>query len=205
MNKAVFFDRDGTIAEDSPYCSRPEDFHLFPATPQVFKTFNQRGVKVVIITNQSGIGRGYFDEPTLAGIHEKMKADLAREGAYVDAIYYCPHHPDDNCACRKPKPALILRAARELAIDLKKSFVVGDMSKDIEAGKAAGCYTILIGRPADAAQCSPDACISGISDVTPVVLAQTVNSKNTLPEKTKHTTGDFKKKKAGRILIDRPD
>lgn len=98
----------------------------------------------MVITNQSGIARGYFTEETLAQIHKKMKEELTQHGAYVDAIYYCPHHPDDNCDCRKPKPGLFLKAARDFNIDLSRSFIVGDMEQDVEAGKASGCKTVLL-------------------------------------------------------------
>ena len=143
-NRAVFIDRDGTMAKDVNYCRRPEDFVLFPNTARAIKLLNEHGFKVIVVTNQSGIARGYFTEETLAQIHKKMKQELAEEGARVDGIYYCPHHPDDNCDCRKPKPKLVLQAAREHDIDLKRSFVVGDLSMDIELGKAAGCKTILL-------------------------------------------------------------
>ena len=143
-NRAVFLDRDGTMAEDVNYCARPEDFELFPNTARAIKLLRESGFKVIVVTNQSGIARGYFTEETLAQIHEKMKEELAKEGAWVDGVYYCPHHPDDNCDCRKPKPKLVLQAAKEHDIDLKHSFVVGDLEMDIGLGKAAGCRTILI-------------------------------------------------------------
>ncbi len=144
-NKAVFLDRDGTMAPDVHYCSRPEDFELFSNTAKAIKLLNEHGFKVIVITNQSGIARGYFTEQTLAEIHKKMKRELAKEGAWVDAIYYCPHHPDDNCDCRKPKPKLALQAAKEHCIDLKCSFVIGDLQMDINLAKALGCKAILVG------------------------------------------------------------
>lgn len=143
-NKAVFLDRDGTIARDVPYCRRPEDFEILPGVPEAIRLLNQNGFRIVVITNQSGIARGYFDEQTLAQIHNKMEGELAQDGAQVDAIYYCPHHPDDGCRCRKPKTALFLKAAKELGIDFGLSYVVGDMQIDIDAGKALGCKTVLV-------------------------------------------------------------
>ena len=143
-NKAVFIDRDGTIARDVPYCSRPEDFELLPSVVEGIKLLNERNFKVVVVTNQSGIARGYFTEEMLAKIHDKMRAELASYGARVDAIYYCPHHPDENCECRKPKPKMLLQAASDLDIDLKQSFVIGDNDMDIEMGRRAGCKSILI-------------------------------------------------------------
>ena len=144
MERAVFLDRDGTIDRDLGYVSRPEDLEILPGVPQAIAMLNQKGFKVVVITNQSGLARGYFTEQTLAEMHEKMKKELAQEGAGIDAIYYCPHHPDEGCECRKPKPALILRAAEELGIDCRLSYMIGDAEKDLFAGKAAGCKTILV-------------------------------------------------------------
>lgn len=142
--KAVFLDRDGTIARDVHYCRRPEDFEILPTVPDAIRLLNENGFKVVVITNQSGVARGYFTEETLAHIHDKMRRELARYDAWVDAIYYCPHHPDDRCECRKPKTALFHRAAEEHDIDFDASYVVGDMQMDVAAGKALGCHTILV-------------------------------------------------------------
>lgn len=143
-NRAVFLDRDGTMAKDVHYCRRPEDFELFPYTAKALRLLNEHGFKVIVITNQSGIARGYFTEETLARIHQKMIDEVAKEGGFIDAICYCPHHPDDNCDCRKPKPKLLLQASNEHNIDLEHSFVVGDLQMDIDLGKAGGCRTILI-------------------------------------------------------------
>ena len=139
VHKAVFVDRDGTIARDVPYCSRPEDFELLPGVAAGIRLLNEHGFKVVVVTNQSGIARAYFTEEMLAGIHEKMQKELARHGAYVDAICYCPHHPDDHCECRKPKPGMVLQAAHDLHIDLSQSYVIGDRDIDVELAGRAGC------------------------------------------------------------------
>ena len=147
--KAVFIDRDGTIARDVHYCRRVEDFEILPTVPEAIRLLNQHGFKVVIITNQSGIARGYFNETTLLQIHQHMRQELAKYDARVDAIYYCPHHPEEGCECRKPKPGLILKAAQDLAINLGRSFMVGDGEMDIRAGKAAGCRTILVATEPD--------------------------------------------------------
>lgn len=143
-NRAVFLDRDGTIARDVFYCSRPEDFEILDTAAEAVRLLNENGFKLAVITNQSGIARGHFDEEALAQIHRKMESELAAGNAYLDAIYYCPHHPDEGCPCRKPKTALFLKAARELDIDLGSSFVVGDMQIDIDAGQALGCKTVLV-------------------------------------------------------------
>lgn len=143
-NEAVFVDRDNTISKDVPYCSRPEDFELLPMAADGIRLLNEHGFKVVIVTNQSGIARGFFTEETLERIHCKMMDELAKEKAHIDGIYYCPHHPDDDCECRKPKPALLLQAANDFNIDLRSSYVIGDSAMDIEMGKMVGCSTILI-------------------------------------------------------------
>jgi histidinol-phosphate phosphatase family protein len=169
VNKAVFLDRDGTIARDVPYCSSPEDFKLLPGAADGIRLLNKHGFKVVVVTNQSGIARGYFTEEMLAKIHDKMHRDLAKSGAHIDAIYYCPHHPEDNCECRKPKPKMLLQAASDLNIDLGKSYVIGDKTMDIEMGKNVGCETVLIAEgnkeeEKDKQVPSPDYTASSIDD-----------------------------------------
>ncbi|MFQ5879397.1 MAG: D-glycero-alpha-D-manno-heptose-1,7-bisphosphate 7-phosphatase [Dehalococcoidia bacterium] len=144
MVSAVFLDRDGTINRDVSYCSRPQEVALLPGVAQAIRAFNRLGLKVVVITNQSGVARGYFDEAMLAQIHIEMERRLAAQGARIDAIYYCPHHPDDGCPCRKPGTALAWRAARELEIDVASSWVVGDAVTDVAMGRRLGCRTILL-------------------------------------------------------------
>lgn len=144
LNRAVFLDRDGTIAEDVHYCRRVEDFEILPTVPQGIRLLNEHGFRIIVITNQSGLARGYFTEETLSCIHDKMKAELGIHSARVDAIYSCPHHPDEGCECRKPKPGLLLQAAEEMGIALQFSYMIGDHEKDIEAGRAAGCKTLFV-------------------------------------------------------------
>lgn len=146
-NRAVFIDRDNTICRDVPYCSRPEDLELLPRVTDGIRLLNKHGFKVVVITNQSGIARGYFTEDVLSRIHQKMQGDLAERGASVDAIYYCPHHPNDKCDCRKPKPTMLFQAASDLDIDLRKSYVIGDSDMDTKMGKKAGCATVVVTTP----------------------------------------------------------
>lgn len=154
VHKAVFLDRDGTIARDVPYCSRPEDFELLPGAAEGIKLLNEHGFKVVVVTNQSGIARGYFTERMLAEIHDKMITQLAEHGAHVDAIYYCPHHPDDNCDCRKPKPKMLFQAALDLDIDLSQSYVIGDSDMDVELARRAGCKAgIRVGESGGTGDC----------------------------------------------------
>jgi histidinol-phosphate phosphatase family protein len=183
MNRAVFLDRDGTIARDVRYCRRPEDFVLFTNAAKVIKLLNDRGLKVIIITNQSGIARGYFNEEILGNIHQKMLTELGREGARIDGIYYCPHHPDDNCECRKPKPSLILQAAKDFNIDLKHSFVIGDLHKDVELGKNVGCRTILVGALSVANEegIVPDAVVSNLTAVPDVIFKWESDDRDIMP------------------------
>ena len=143
-NIGVFLDRDGTLNRNVPYCSRPEELELLPTVAEGIKLLNQHGLKVVIVTNQSGIARGYFTEHMLQAIHRKLRDDLARAGAFVDAIYYCPHHPDEQCRCRKPNPGLLYLAASELQIDLASSYIIGDRLVDIVAAKNVGCKAVLV-------------------------------------------------------------
>ena len=126
-----------------PYCSHPRELELLPGVARGIAYLNQY-FKVVVVTNQSGVGRGYFTEDMLERIHAHMVRELAREGARVDAIYYCPHHPQEGCPCRKPNPGLILAAARELDIDLGQSYVMGDQLLDVAAARRAGCRAVLI-------------------------------------------------------------
>ena len=142
--RAVFIDRDDTIVQDVPYCSRPEDLRLFPGVGESIRKINEAGYLAVLVTNQSGIGRGYFDEATLNRIHDKLRTDLAADGARLDAIYYCPHRPDEGCECRKPATGLLERAVRELGIDLRSSYVIGDSENDVAMGKKAGCNCIQV-------------------------------------------------------------
>ena len=151
MVKAVFLDRDGTIIQGVPYLSSPEELVLLPHSARAIRLFKEEGFRVVIATNQSGVARGYFTEDRLKEIHERLLGMLSREGASIDAIYYCPHLPEGavaeysiECQCRKPKTGMLLKAAREHGIDLRKSIMIGDTPGDILAGNAVGCKTVLV-------------------------------------------------------------
>lgn len=148
---AVFLDRDGTINVEVDYLRRVEDLVLIPGAGRAIARLNRAGYPVIAVTNQSGIARGLLDEPTLKRIHDRLEELLAADGAHLDAIYFCPHHPDHgdvpyrrNCDCRKPAPGLLLRAAEELGLELAGSWVVGDSLRDLEAGRAAGASGILV-------------------------------------------------------------
>ncbi len=147
----VFFDRDGTINTEIDFLTRPQEVQLIPQAARAIREANELGVKVLVITNQSGIARGLITESDLSAIHERLIELLRREGARLDGIYYCPHHPDYGlppykkvCNCRKPQTGMLERAAREHKIDLRKSFVIGDRCIDMMAGKSAGCGTALV-------------------------------------------------------------
>ncbi len=144
---AVFLDRDGTICRDVHYMRSPEQFELLTGVAEGIRRLNQLGVKVIVATNQSGVARGYFTLETLQKIHEKMIEELSRRGAKIDGIYYCPHHPDEGCSCRKPKTGMLERAAKDFNLDLKKCFVVGDRKLDLDTAKNAGCVGILVRGP----------------------------------------------------------
>lgn len=142
--KAIFLDRDGTICEEANYLSRAEDLRLFPFAANAVKLLNDNGFLVILITNQSGIARGFFDENALREIHEKLESELEKSGAKLDAVYFCPHKPADNCACRKPKTKMIEQAARDFSIDTENSWMIGDKAIDIETGRAANTKTALV-------------------------------------------------------------
>lgn len=144
---AVFVDRDGTICFDRHYLSNPNGLELIPTVAEGIKRLNDAGIPVMVITNQSGVGRGLFDEDQLKAIHQRMEAILAEHGARVDDIYYCPHMPGSGCGCRKPAPGMLLKASDEHGIDLRHSFVIGDRMMDIEMAHKVGAKGILVPEP----------------------------------------------------------
>jgi len=142
--RAVFIDRDGTININFGYIDKPERFKFHKGVIEGMKLLKKNGYKIIIVTNQSGIGRGFFSEKELEKIHNKMIKELSEKNINVDAVYYCPHHPEDNCNCRKPKTGLLESAVKDLDIDIKESFVIGDRMLDMEAGDKMGCKTVLV-------------------------------------------------------------
>ncbi len=164
---AVFLDRDGTINEEVGYLDSLEKLRVFPEAFEAVRLINQSGMKTVVITNQSGIGRGFFDDAFVGRVHEEMRRLFLNKGAFLDGFYYCPHHPTEGmgqyrqvCPCRKPEPGLLLKAAEDLVIDLGKSYMIGDTPKDVEAGQKAGAKGILVqtgyGKVADTGSTHPD-------------------------------------------------
>lgn len=144
MNKAIFLDRDGTINADEGYTHRKEDWHFLPGVIEALKLFKNFNYLLVIISNQSGIGRGYYTESQLHRLEIWVSQILDKQGASINAWYHCPHLPDANCSCRKPRPGMLLQAAKDLHISPPYSYMLGDKLSDVEAGLAAGCHAGLI-------------------------------------------------------------
>lgn len=151
MTTAVFIDRDGTLNEDVGYVSTPEDLIIYPWASEAVRRINASGMKAIVITNQAGVARGLYTEETLVQIHERMIEQLAGAGARIDAVYYCPHHPEfggekymRDCDCRKPRPGMLHAAASEHAIDLARSYVIGDKSCDINLAATVGAQGVLV-------------------------------------------------------------
>lgn len=152
MRRAVFLDRDGVITQEPPhYAHKLDQLKFIAGTADAIRLLNDNGFVVIIASNQSGIARGYYREEDAALFHQAMMASLGKKGARIDAVYYCPHHPEANvdkyrvvCDCRKPAPGMLKQAEKELKLDLRQSFMVGDKLSDIESGKRVGCYTIMV-------------------------------------------------------------
>jgi len=142
---AVFLDRDGVINENrADYVKSWEEFVFLPNVFEPLQLLAQNHTAIVVVSNQSAIGRGLVRPEVVEGIHRRMRIEVLRRGGRIDAVFYCPHHPDDGCDCRKPRPGLLLRAARELGIDLAGSYLIGDAISDVEAALAAGCSPIFV-------------------------------------------------------------
>ena len=142
--KCVMVDRDDTIAKDSPYCDDPSKFHMFDGAPEAVKRLNDAGYKVIVVTNQSGINRGYFDLDTLDAIHSKMIESVEVAGGRIDDVFFCPHRPDEDCQCRKPRVGMGLAAISKHRINPYVSYMIGDSDKDVEFGRALGCRTLKV-------------------------------------------------------------
>ena len=180
MKPAVFLDRDGTLNEEVGYLAREEDLRLLPGAAAAVAALNARGIPVVVVTNQSGIGRGYYGWREFAAVMSRMGALLALENAHVDAVYAAPHHeagegdyavadhPD-----RKPNPGMLQRAAQEHGLDLARSWMVGDKAIDVEAGRRAGCRTCLVrtGYGAEEGGCGADVVAADLAEAVDRILA----------------------------------
>ena len=144
LRRAVFLDRDGTIIRDTGYLIKPSEVELLPDTGKALKILHRQGFLLVLISNQSGVGRGLFTLEAMGEVHNQFLDCLRQEGVDLDDVYYCPHAPWDGCECRKPLPGMLHQAVLELDVDLAQSFVVGDKLSDVEAGQRAGCQTVLL-------------------------------------------------------------
>jgi D-glycero-D-manno-heptose 1,7-bisphosphate phosphatase len=150
--KAVFLDRDGTLVRDVDYLTDPAELELLPGVPEALRELRGAGFLLLVVTNQSAVARGWLTEPELEHINRELNRLLARQRAAIDAFYHCPHLPEGtvqryaiDCPCRKPRPGLLQRAAREWDVALGNSYMVGDSERDVEAGRRAGCKTVYLG------------------------------------------------------------
>lgn len=159
QRRFVLVDRDGTINVERDYLSDPNDLELIPGAAQGLRLLKELGFGLAVITNQSGIARGYFSHETLDAIHGRLKEMLGAESITLDGLYICPHGPDEDCDCRKPLPGMALQAAGELDFDPKQAFVIGDKAADVDLGKGVGATSILVrtghGRKHEG-KCQPD-------------------------------------------------
>ena len=160
--RGLFLDRDGTLVWPRHYPSRPEELVLYEGIERELRLLHEAEFQLVLITNQSGIARGLFTEADLARMHDYLASELGRHGVEFAAVYYCPHHPEGSlgelavaCSCRKPEPGMLVRAAAELALDLERSWMIGDILDDVEAGRRAGCRTVLVDLGTEPASTAP--------------------------------------------------
>jgi D-glycero-D-manno-heptose 1,7-bisphosphate phosphatase len=144
LRRAAFLDRDGTIAEEMGYVNHVDRLQIFPYAAQAIRQLNEAEIPVIVVTNQSGVARNIFPESLVYDVHKKMVSELAAAGAWIDAIYFCPHKSEDVCECRKPNPGMLERAAREHGLDLASSWVVGDRYADLEMAFAGGARGVLV-------------------------------------------------------------
>jgi D-glycero-D-manno-heptose 1,7-bisphosphate phosphatase len=169
---AVFFDRDGTLMQDADYCDDPAKVKVFGRAADALRQLKDRGFKIVVVTNQSGIGRGYMTEEDYRAVEREFESQLG--GDLIDATYFCPHSPEESCVCRKPEPGMLLKAAEEHQIDLTKSYLVGDKDSDVECGKRAGTKTILVqtGYGPSADHDRPDVAVADVKEAVVYILKE---------------------------------
>ena len=144
LNRAVFFDRDGTLIEEVGFLDHLDRVVLFPWTIDALRLLRREGFKLGVVTNQSGVARGYFDEAFVDTVHARIAAELARGGVTIDRWYFCPHHPSDTCPCRKPRPGMLQQAMQDLQLDLTQSYVVGDRWLDVQLAHNVGATGVLV-------------------------------------------------------------
>lgn len=194
---AVFLDRDRTLTEDPGYLADPDAVRLLPGVGQALCKLRQAGFRLVVVSNQSAIARGLLDEQSLEQIHDRLRTVLAEQGAYLDAIYYCPYLDGPEATVeayrrdsdlRKPRPGMLLQAARDLELDLKASWAVGDSDKDVAAGRAAGCRTILLASdPNPAARSDAEFVAADLSAAAEVILSESPSRSGALAQADRPT------------------
>src|SRR5258708_16232402 len=174
MNKAVFLDRDGVInrkASEGDYVVLWEDMKILPGVPEAITLLNRAGYRVIVVSNQRCVAKGVITITDVEALHRRLSAHLSGSGATLDAIYYCPHENDPPCDCRKPKPGMLLAAARDHQIDLGSSWMIGDSMADIEAGRKVGCRTVLLASGDSSPASKPDLVTASLLDGVQHLLA----------------------------------
>lgn len=167
--RAAFFDRDGTLMEDTQYCNDPAKVKVYPGVPEALRKLKDAGFAAVIISNQSGIGRGWITPEQHEAVHQEFLRQIG--SGLIDASYFCPDVPGTPSVCRKPEPGMVLDAARDLGLDLAQSWFVGDKIADIECGQRARCRTILVLTGYGAEQtCQPDFTVAGAAEAVALIL-----------------------------------
>jgi len=181
--RAVFLDRDGTLNVNTGYVGDPNDVRLVPGTAQGVRMLSDAGFATIVVSNQSGIARGYFSASDADAVDMRVRELLAAAGASITAMYRCPHMPDGECDCRKPKPGMLLRAAADLHIDLAESWIVGDRLLDVQAGRAAGCRSVIVPGvpphepPDDFSTAAPDYFARDVTDAARYIIAHAANAR----------------------------
>jgi len=177
-NKAAFLDRDGTIIEHVAYLGSPDGVRLLPNAVQGLARLRELGYLLVLVTNQSGIARGYFTLDDFEQVQARLRSELGAGGISLDAVYFCPHLVEGNvapfnveCNCRKPKPGMLLRAAQEQGLELELSVMIGDTERDVEAGARVGCRTVLISEAPETAATGADHCARDLLEVAAILEA----------------------------------
>lgn len=176
-DRAVFLDRDGVLMCDASYFGHVDQAELIAGAPQALRRLQDAGFRLFVVTNQSGVGRGYFSREAVEAIHTLLNRHFTAAGVSIERYYVCPHHPEDNCDCRKPKPKFLFEAAREYGLDLSRCFMIGDRPSDIQCGRNAGTTTILVLTGAghetlDAHEFAPDQVTDDIGAAAAWILRQ---------------------------------
>lgn len=179
MQQAVFLDRDNTLNYDPGYLADPAAVQLLPGVVKGLRMLQARGLALVLISNQAGVGRGYFSAATLATVHARLVVLLNAHDLQLAGAYYCLHAPWEACDCRKPAPGMLRRAAHELQLDLAQSFMVGDKPGDVEAGRRAGCATVLLGDSASVSSPFADAVCVDLVATARWIIERIDNGANT--------------------------